>query len=45
MITLSEIKSSEWSFDIDNLGNVKQGLDDIKQTKILDEQLIKMELI
>ena len=28
---LLDIKSSEWGFDIDNLGNVKEGLNDIKQ--------------
>lgn len=30
-IQLNEIQSSEWSFDINNLGKVVQGLDDIKQ--------------
>lgn len=30
-IELKDIQSTEWGLDIDNLGNVKQGLDDIKQ--------------
>jgi phage baseplate assembly protein W len=30
-IQLKEIKSTEWGLDIENLGEVKQGLDDIKQ--------------
>lgn len=30
-IQLNEIKSTEWGLDIENQGEVKQGLDDIKQ--------------
>ena len=34
-VQLKDIRSTEWGFDIDNQGEVKQGLDDIKQCVLI----------